>query len=606
MAEAAVGFAASIAGLASFGIQIVTTLNTFSTTFAKAEQHVKDISASVALTSSILDSIGKMITEYEAQFGLTVENFIAAKDLCERNFQTLWVALRQVKKSEVEKKIQTKEIAEKLGVWVRMMHAMGGADALKGLIQSIEASKSNLQLLLSSLQFLVLRGLRKSNLLSEEQSEDFRLFMTQLPELVAGLQQAGLIKAGVYRNKRPEKPAETNSVNVEPHIVVAGSSEDRSLPLLRGAPVDKADDVDVGFGSLRQQEDVDDPPRLPGGTRDIQQGSTSTWPVEPKVPEMTRSIEGGDDVVVVEKEHLSRRISVGEPVNSSGSEDPVPRASPDTQSIYEAWVLETTPREYTENAHIVLCGMRMRVYSVTSPTTYTITRRANDKGKPKRMVGDAETRIRQEPHEASNDRMLLGLPKSAREKVTLFLQNKNRRDRRERESWGWKIVSIERQTRKFAFIFGRDKPISPPKWLIVLRGVVNETTPLYRTSSTSYYSYSYSSASEPEGPEEVIVRGRYRSPLRAPVPIPEGQAEGDDIVEVIEEHSPPRRRAQRRRSSWYKSPYESAPVRRRADRTLIPERASDETGAHPEEDAERLMDEYLATFLKQNGEGNED
>jgi hypothetical protein len=42
-----------------------------------------------------------------------------------------------------------------------MMHAMGGADALRDLVLSINTSKSNLQLLLGSLNFLVLKSLSK-------------------------------------------------------------------------------------------------------------------------------------------------------------------------------------------------------------------------------------------------------------------------------------------------------------------------------------------------------------------------------------------------------------------------------------------------------------
>jgi len=85
MAEVAIGFAASVAGLAAFGIQIVATLNTFTTSFSRAEQQIKDLSADIALTSSILESISKMIKEYEDQFELTVDNFVTARDMCERN-----------------------------------------------------------------------------------------------------------------------------------------------------------------------------------------------------------------------------------------------------------------------------------------------------------------------------------------------------------------------------------------------------------------------------------------------------------------------------------------------------------------------------------------
>jgi hypothetical protein len=103
MAEAAIGLAASIAGLAAFGIQIVTTLNTFTTSYTRAEQQIKDLSANVALTNSILESIGKMIEEYEDRFQLTVDNYIATRDECERNFNMLWDALKKVRRDESEK-----------------------------------------------------------------------------------------------------------------------------------------------------------------------------------------------------------------------------------------------------------------------------------------------------------------------------------------------------------------------------------------------------------------------------------------------------------------------------------------------------------------------
>jgi hypothetical protein len=99
MAEA-VGFASAIAGLAAFGIQIVTTLNTFATTYSHAEEQVKALAASVALTTSILESIGKEIKEYEDQLHVTVEQYIAVSDMCKKNFDALWAALKVVKKGK--------------------------------------------------------------------------------------------------------------------------------------------------------------------------------------------------------------------------------------------------------------------------------------------------------------------------------------------------------------------------------------------------------------------------------------------------------------------------------------------------------------------------
>ena len=163
MAEAAIGLAASIAGLATLGIQIVTTLNTFTTSYTRAEQQIKDLSTNVALTNSILESIGKTIEEYQDRFQLTVDNYIETRDQCKRNFDSLWVALGKVRRDESEK-LQIKRefrIGGRMGVWPKMMHAMGGADALNDLVLSIETSKSNLQLLLGSLNLLVLKSLSK-------------------------------------------------------------------------------------------------------------------------------------------------------------------------------------------------------------------------------------------------------------------------------------------------------------------------------------------------------------------------------------------------------------------------------------------------------------
>lgn len=163
MAEAAIGFAASIAGLASFGIQIATTLNTFAISYTRAEQQIRDLAADVALTASILESIGKMIKEYEDRFHLTVDNYIETRDRCESNFNTLWIAVKAVKKGESEKpKVKGEyRIGGQMGVWPKMMHAMGGADALRHLVLSINTSKSNLQLLLGSLNFLILKNLSR-------------------------------------------------------------------------------------------------------------------------------------------------------------------------------------------------------------------------------------------------------------------------------------------------------------------------------------------------------------------------------------------------------------------------------------------------------------
>ncbi len=150
--------AASVVGIAAFGIQIVKTLTTFINVYRSAEQRIQNLTADIALTSSILKEIGETIDTYEKECRLTVENFIATRDTCQRNFNVLIVALKVVKKESTSNRVvQVKE----LDLWVKLKHALGGEQELKDLVASIETSKSNLQLLLDSLNFAILRSLRE-------------------------------------------------------------------------------------------------------------------------------------------------------------------------------------------------------------------------------------------------------------------------------------------------------------------------------------------------------------------------------------------------------------------------------------------------------------
>jgi hypothetical protein len=78
-------------------------------------------------------------------------------------FPVLLEALRVVKKHESEMKKGGSRGGlgreKRLRVWDKLMYALGGEDFLKDLVLSIETSKSNLQLLLDSLKFRILKTL---------------------------------------------------------------------------------------------------------------------------------------------------------------------------------------------------------------------------------------------------------------------------------------------------------------------------------------------------------------------------------------------------------------------------------------------------------------
>jgi len=161
MAEA-IGLAASLIGIASFGIKIVTTLNTLTTLHAQAEHRIITLTGDISLTSSILKGIGDTIKQYEGEVGFTVSNFATAKESCEKIFQALNKALEIVKRDETASlKNNGKATMKKksLNIWDKLKFALGGEDELVKLLASIETSKSNLQLLLGSLNFALLKSL---------------------------------------------------------------------------------------------------------------------------------------------------------------------------------------------------------------------------------------------------------------------------------------------------------------------------------------------------------------------------------------------------------------------------------------------------------------
>jgi hypothetical protein len=155
MAEA-IGLAASILQVAVFGASVVTTLRTLSSSYSSAEQKVKDLSSDISLTASILTSLGNTIQEYEYDLHFKEHQFRPAKEACERNFQRLRKALKEAKRSD-----DRGGKAKSLTAWDKLMFALGGEDEIKGLVVSIETSKSTLQLLLDSVNLLVLKRLSK-------------------------------------------------------------------------------------------------------------------------------------------------------------------------------------------------------------------------------------------------------------------------------------------------------------------------------------------------------------------------------------------------------------------------------------------------------------
>ena len=97
MAEA-IGLGASLLGIAGAGIKIVTTLRTFAASYSSASSRIKNLSADVALTASILTELGNTVKEYEVELHLRIDNFERARSLVESCFEKLSAALEKAKR----------------------------------------------------------------------------------------------------------------------------------------------------------------------------------------------------------------------------------------------------------------------------------------------------------------------------------------------------------------------------------------------------------------------------------------------------------------------------------------------------------------------------
>jgi hypothetical protein len=248
MAEA-IGLGASIAGLATFGAQIVTSLRTYASAYQRAEQKISDLSSDLALINSILTDLGTSITKYEVKFHITAKNFVEVKKTCERNFVKLSGALKEVKREDAEAEgVRRKGKARGLGAWEKLKFALGGETELKEFLLSIEISKSTLQLLLESFKLFILLRLygfpsftscpfsplkiliAYRHELNEEQVEDIKLLNRKVPLLVKGIKRAGLVISEPRPRQLDQQPA-IEPITVMHVRMIDGQNDLGTLPV---------------------------------------------------------------------------------------------------------------------------------------------------------------------------------------------------------------------------------------------------------------------------------------------------------------------------------------------------------------------------------------
>jgi diphthamide synthase subunit DPH2 len=101
--EAAIGFSASVLGIASAGISVASTLMRFSASYKSSAEKIEDLSSRVSLTATILTTVGNTIEnhkdyfkedDFRGKFGRVTER-------CKKDYGILGQALSKAR-SEVD------------------------------------------------------------------------------------------------------------------------------------------------------------------------------------------------------------------------------------------------------------------------------------------------------------------------------------------------------------------------------------------------------------------------------------------------------------------------------------------------------------------------
>jgi hypothetical protein len=156
MAEA-VGLAASILGIVGVAVKITKTLRDFGSSFNDADITLLEMYETVELTKGVLRNTASTVSEYAEEFGIAPEGYELAKNACWRNLKRLDEVLEKTNKSNNTRSYHYG--TSRLNLWKRLAIATGGEDKLKSLASSIQVSKSNMESVMRSVDYMVNKAL---------------------------------------------------------------------------------------------------------------------------------------------------------------------------------------------------------------------------------------------------------------------------------------------------------------------------------------------------------------------------------------------------------------------------------------------------------------
>ena len=154
MAEA-IGLAASIVGIASAGVSVVSTLTKFGISFRGSNDKISSLAGRVSLTASILSDIATTVEQNAS--GFKKEDFWKTwrKVLltCENSYGKLDKALLRARRSGASK---SKNDSDGISVWGKLVWALGGEVEMQDLEASLERCCQQVMMMQQAVQMSVL------------------------------------------------------------------------------------------------------------------------------------------------------------------------------------------------------------------------------------------------------------------------------------------------------------------------------------------------------------------------------------------------------------------------------------------------------------------
>lgn len=156
MAEA-LGLGASIVGIASTGVALVTALSKFSISYRGSNKKIDDLAARLSMTATILRAIGETVEANEGAFRKDAFKSTWNEVLmsCQLDYGKVNDAIFKAKGKGNDTRLG------KMSAWRKLIWALGGEDEIKDLELSLDRSCKQIMMMQQVIQMTALEFVAK-------------------------------------------------------------------------------------------------------------------------------------------------------------------------------------------------------------------------------------------------------------------------------------------------------------------------------------------------------------------------------------------------------------------------------------------------------------